>query len=292
MTPPLRPNERIVHANGVDICIETFGDPADPAILLIGGAAASMDWWEDVFCERLAAGPRFVIRYDNRDTGRSVAYAPGEPGYDGLDLVADAIGLLDTLGLARAHLVGISMGGGIAQRAALDHPDRVATLTLFSTTAIGPDRPGSPDLPPMSDELRASFADPPPDPDWSDRAAVIDYMVDGMHPFAGPRTYADAHLRELAGRIFDRTANLASSMTNHWVLDEGEPVRRPVSDVAAPTLVMHGSADPLFPYGHGVALADQIPGARLIALDQIGHELPPPAWDVAAAEILRHTTRD
>ena len=286
---PMRPNERIVQANGVDLCIEAFGDPADPAILLIGGAAASMDWWEDEFCERLAQGPRFVIRYDNRDTGRSVAYEPGEPRYTGLNLVADAIGLLDSLGLARAHLVGISMGGGIAQRAALDHPDRVATLTLISTTAIGPDRPGSPDLPPMSDEVRASFADPPSEPDWSDRAAVIDYTVDGMHPFAGPRTYDDAHLRELAGRIFDRTTNVASSMTNHWILDEGEPLRRPVADVAAPTLVMHGTDDPLFPYGHGVALADAIPGARLVALEQTGHELPPPAWDVAVRAILRHT---
>ena len=130
----MRPNERIVQANGVGLCIEAFGDPADPAILLISGATASMDWWEDEFCERLAAGPRFVVRYDNRDSGRSVAYEPGEPLYTGSDLVADAVGLLDTLGLARVHLVGISMGGGIAQHVALDHADRVASLTLISTT--------------------------------------------------------------------------------------------------------------------------------------------------------------
>ena len=117
-------------------------------------------------------------------------------------------------------------------------------------------------------------------------------MIDGMHPFAGPRTYDGAHLRELAARIFDRTANVASSMTNHWLLDDGEPVRHPLGDVAAPTLVMHGTEDPLFPFGHGVALADAIPGARLVALEQTGHELPPPAWDVAVAAILRHTSRD
>jgi pimeloyl-ACP methyl ester carboxylesterase len=290
MTPPLRPNERIVHANGVDLCIETFGDPDAPAILLVGGAAASMDWWEDEFCERLAAGPRFVIRYDLRDTGRSVSYEPGEPRYTGSDLVADVVGLLDALGLARVHLVGISMGGGIAQHVALDHADHVASLTLISTTPAGAGGPSSSGLPPMSDDLRAAFAEPPPEPDWSDRAAVIDWIVDGLGPYAGSRTYEDAHVRELAGRIFDRTANVASSMTNHWLLDEGEPVRHPLEDVAAPTLVMHGTEDPLFPYGHGVALADAVPGARLVALEQTGHELPPPAWDVAVAAILQHTT--
>jgi pimeloyl-ACP methyl ester carboxylesterase len=95
----LRPNERIVQANGVNLCVETFGDPADPGILLIAGAAASMDWWEDGFCQRLAAGPRFVIRYDNRDTGRSVSHEPGAPPHTQSDLVADAVGLLDTLGV-------------------------------------------------------------------------------------------------------------------------------------------------------------------------------------------------
>src|SRR5687768_11365616 len=111
--------QRIVRANGVELCIETFGDPAGPAILLIGGAASSMNWWEDEFCERLAAGHRFVIRYDLRDTGESVSYEPGAPQYTGADLVADAVGLLDTLEVGRAHVVGISMGGGIAQHMAL-----------------------------------------------------------------------------------------------------------------------------------------------------------------------------
>jgi pimeloyl-ACP methyl ester carboxylesterase len=123
--------ERVVRANGVDLWVETFGDPDDQAILLIMGLAASMDWWEDEFCQRLAAGGRFVVRYDHRDTGRSTSYPAGAPPYTGHDLTADAVGLLDVLGRPRAHLVGMSAGGGIAQEIAVDHPDRVASLTLI-----------------------------------------------------------------------------------------------------------------------------------------------------------------
>lgn len=127
---------RMVQTNGVGV--QTFGDAASPAILLVGGAASSMDWWEDELCERLALGPRFVIRYDLRDTGQSVSYEPGAPAYGHSDLVGDFVGLLEALRISRAHLVGISMGGGIGQRLALDHPDRVVSLTLISTSPGGP----------------------------------------------------------------------------------------------------------------------------------------------------------
>lgn len=103
-----------------------------------------MDWWEDEFCERLASGPRFVIRYDLRDTGQSVSYAPGAPGYDGMDLLADAVGVLDALGVGRAHIVGISMGGAIGQELALAYRDRGASLTLISTTSAVPREPDRP----------------------------------------------------------------------------------------------------------------------------------------------------
>ncbi|MGH2791739.1 MAG: alpha/beta fold hydrolase [Actinomycetota bacterium] len=281
--------QRVVRANGVDLCIETFGDPGDPAILLIGGAAASMDWWEDGFCERLAEGTRFVIRYDFRDTGQSVSYQPGAPPYTGNDLVRDAVGLLDTLGLSRAHVVGISMGGGIAQSMVLDHPDRIASLTLMSTSPVGSE---DPDLPPSSEELSALFSNPPPEPDWSDRAAVIDYMVEGERPFEGSHPFDEAHVREIAGRIFDRSLNIASSLTNHWILDGGEDPTGRLGEVVAPTLVIHGLEDPLLPYGHAVALAREIPGAQLLPLEQTGHEYPPRAvWDIVIPAILKHTSR-
>src|SRR5918994_37613 len=111
--------------NGAELCVDTIGNPGDPAVLLIMGGAGSMDRWEEPFCERLAAAGRYVIRYDHRDTGGSTTYPPGKPGYTGDDLVADALGVLDHLGVERAHVFGLSMGGGIAQRIAVDHPERL-----------------------------------------------------------------------------------------------------------------------------------------------------------------------
>jgi pimeloyl-ACP methyl ester carboxylesterase len=274
----------MVLAKGVELCVQTFGDPESPAILLIGGAATSMDWWEEEFCERLASGPRFVIRYDLRDTGQSVSYERGAPQYGGPDLVTDAVGLLDALRLARAHVVGMSMGGGIAQRLALDHADRVASLTLIATS------PGGADLPPMSDELRAWFEEPPPEPDWSDRQAVVDYIVEDLRQHAGTLPFDEEEMRAFAGRIVDRTVNIASSMKNHYLLEGDEPVGPRLGELTAPTLVLHGTEDPLFPYGHAEALAAEIPGARLLPLKGMGHELPPrPIWDQVVAAILDHT---
>jgi pimeloyl-ACP methyl ester carboxylesterase len=283
---------RLIRANGVELCVQTFGDVANPAILLIGGAAMSMDWWDDEFCERLTAGRRFVIRYDHRDTGQSVSYEPGAPQYTGRDLVADAVGLLDALGLEQAHIVGISMGGGIAQDLALEHPVRVASLTLISTSPAVPRGPDKPALPPMSERLASVFAEPAPEPDWSDREAVIDYMIEGERCFSGSLGFDEDHMRALAGRVVDRTVNMASSMKNHWILEEGEPVRTHLDEIAVPTLVLHGTEDPLFPFGHGEALADEIPCARLLPLDGMGHEIPPPPlWDQVVTAILDHTGR-
>jgi pimeloyl-ACP methyl ester carboxylesterase len=279
-----RSQPAMVLANGVELCVQTFGNPASPAILLIGGAASSMDWWEDEFCERLASGPRFVIRYDPRDTGQSVSYEPGAAQYGGPDLVADAVGVLDAVRIARVHVVGISMGGGIAQHLALDHPDRVASVTLISTS------PGGTDLPPMSDELRARFAEPSPEPDWSDRQAVVDYLVDDLRPYAGTLPFDEEGIQALVGRIVDRTVNIASTVKNHWLLEGGEPVRPRLGEIRAPTLVLHGTEDPLFPYGHAEALAAEIPRARLVPLEGVGHEMPPrPVWDRVVAAILDHS---
>src|SRR3954465_14262747 len=127
--------EAMVGVGDVELCVETFGAATDPAILLIAGASAPMDWWDPRFCARLAGGGRFVIRYDHRDTGRSVSYPPGRPGYTGANLVADAAGVLDAYGISAAHVVGVSMGGAIAQLLALDFADRVLSLVLISTSS-------------------------------------------------------------------------------------------------------------------------------------------------------------
>jgi pimeloyl-ACP methyl ester carboxylesterase len=225
-----------------------------------------------------------VIRYDLRDTGQSVSYEPGAPQYGGPDLVADAVGVLDALRVGRAHVVGISMGGGIAAHLALDHADRVASLTLISAS------PGGTDLPPMSGELRARFEEPAPEPDWSDRRAVVDYVVDDLRAFAGRLPFDEEAMVALVGRIVDRSVSIEASIKNHWLLEGGEPLRPRLGEIRAPTLVLHGTEDPLFPYGHAEALAAEIPKARLLPLEGVGHEVPPrPVWDQVVAAILDHS---
>ena len=279
--------KRLVQANGVDLCAETFGDRTEPAILLVMGSSASMDWWEDEFCERLAAGSRFVLRYDHRDTGGSVSYEPGAPPYTLRDLVDDAVGLLDALDLAAAHLVGMSMGGGIVQLAALDHPGRVLSITLISTSPAGPG-PDDPELPGMSEEALARF--PSEQPDYSDRAAAVDHVVGLARASAGSRPFDESAVREVAGRAFDRTANFASTMRNHDIIVGGvERWRERLAGLKTPTLVIHGTEDPVLPHPHGVALAQAIPGAELLSLEGAGHELPASVWDAVVPAILAHT---
>jgi pimeloyl-ACP methyl ester carboxylesterase len=274
-----------LHANGVDLCAETFGDRHDPAILLIMGSSASMDWWEDDFCARLAAGPRFVIRYDHRDTGQSVAYEPGKPPYTGNDLVADALGVLDALNIERAHVVGMSMGGALAQVLAIEHPERVASLTAISTSPVSGEHN---DLPRMDDDLVAAFN--VSEPDWSDRAAVLAYVTHLARVSAAPsQPFEEAAFRALASRILDRTRNAESSFKNHNVMDHGAPPAATLDDVRVPALVIHGSEDPVWHPAHGEALAAAIPGASLLVLPGTGHELPRRTWDVAIPAILRVT---
>src|SRR3954470_7171050 len=159
--------ERMVETNGVELCTEPFGDPADPAILLIMGIGASMLWWEEGFCQLLADGGRFVIRYDHRDTGRSVTYEPGNPGYSGADLVADAVGVLDAYEIPVAHLVGGSAGGALAPLVAVDEPDGVSSLILISPP---PALPVERDLPPPTDEFGRFVSTAAVD--WSDADSV------------------------------------------------------------------------------------------------------------------------
>jgi pimeloyl-ACP methyl ester carboxylesterase len=271
-----------MRVNGVDICVETIGAETDPPILLIMGSGGSLDFWEDEFCARLVAGGRFVIRYDHRDTGQSISYEPGHPEYTSNDLVADAVGVIDALRLPEAHLVGMSMGGAIAQLAALDHPHRVASLTLISTSAMGPGLPG------MADRARDALAQPRPDVE--DRPALLDYLVDLSRAIASEAHPFDAAgTRTLYERALARASNVESMLGNHDVVEGGEDWHERLGEVAVPTLVIHGADDPFMPLAHGEALADAIPGARLLVLPGTGHELPRRTWDVVVPSILAHT---
>jgi pimeloyl-ACP methyl ester carboxylesterase len=280
-----RPTGMRMDINGAELCVDTFGDPADTPVLLIMGAGGSMDRWEAPFCERLAAAGRYVIRYDHRDTGGSTTSPPGQPAYTSDDLFADAIGILDRLGVERAHLAGLSMGGGIAQWLAIHHPDRVLGLTLMATSPLGT---GGRPLPPMSERMRAVFGAQPEAPDWSDREAAIAFLLEAERPYAGPRGVDDDAMRALLGRIYDRSIDVAGG-SNHFLLEGSETERARLAEIAVPTLVIHGTADPLFALAHGEALAQEIPGAELLVIDDLGHELPPWAWDAVLAALIAHT---
>ena len=272
--------ERMIEANGVELCAESFGDPADTAILLVMGLGGSMLWWEEGFCRMLAGGGRFVIRYDHRDTGRSVSYEPGRPGYRGADLVADAAGVLDAYGIHAAHVVGVSAGGGLAQLLALDFPERVRSLTLISTSiAVSSDRA----LPPPTEEFERFVTTV--HVDWSDPGSVIEYLVDYSRLLAGEeRPFDEAAFRALARRDVARASDYRAAQNHDLLHDEGRS-REPIS---APTLVIHGTADPMFPIGHGEALAAEVPSARLLRLEGAGHGVYRADWEALVAAILEH----
>ena len=274
----------LVGVGDVDLCVDAVGDPGDPLVVLIAGAAASMDWWPAPLCRLLADGGRYVVRYDHRDTGRSTTGPPGAPGYDGGALSRDAEGLVRALDRGPAHLVGVSMGGGIAQDVALRHPDLVAGLTLVATRAVG----GVTEEAPPEPQVRERFAAPPADPDWTDRDQVVEWFLDGERAFAGPLGVDEAAGRSAAGAAFDRSLDVAAA-GNHWlVVGEGDGPALDVHRIDAPTLVVHGSHDPLFPLPHGRALAAAIPGARLLVVEGMGHQVPPrDTWPTVVPEVLR-----
>src|SRR3954447_19334363 len=276
--------ERMIEANGVELCTEPFGDPADPPILLIMGLGASMLWWEEGFCRLLADGGRFVIRYDHRDTGRSVTYELGRPGYSDADLVADAGAVLDAYEIPAAHLVGVSAGGALAQRVALEPPNRVSSLVLISTSRA---LPGERELPPPSDEFGAFMSTAAVD--WSDAESAIGYLVGYSRMLAGGRRpFAEGPMRSLVRRDIARAHDFAA-VQNHDALPEGERSSGTLTSIAAPTLIIHGTADPLFGIEHGEALALEIPGARLLPLEGAGHGVDRADWETIAGAILAHT---
>ncbi|MBG6098473.1 alpha/beta fold hydrolase [Nocardioides luteus] len=279
--------EQMLAVNGIELCTETFGSPTDPPILLIGGKSASMDYWEDDFCAALAAGGRYVIRYDHRDTGRSTTWPAGKPGYTWRDMVADVPGLLDALDLDRAHLFGISMGGALAQCAAVLYPERVATMVLNQTTSAFE----GVELPPIGEAMADFFAAAAerPMPDMDDHDALVAMLVEDQRAFI-PKRFDEQRMRAVCEKAVKRTPDMRPTFENHDAAPEGERIEGALADITAPTLVIHGTADPLMPVGHGEILAREIPGATLLTLDDVGHEPPPPyTWETAVPAILDHT---
>jgi pimeloyl-ACP methyl ester carboxylesterase len=276
--------ERMIEGNGVHLCTEVFGEPGDPPILLVMGVGASMLWWDEEFCRLVAEGGRFVVRYDHRDTGRSTTFEPGRPEYTGADLLADALAVLDAYGIRAAHVVGVSAGGAFAQLLALGSPDRVLSLVLISTS---PATAGDRRLPSSTDRLHSFFAST--QVEWSDPESVIDYLVGYERMLeGGARLFDEDAWRELVRRDVERARDIAAA-ENHSLISEGDVPAEPISSITVPTLVIHGTDDPMFPLEHGQALAEEIPGARLLVLEGAGHGVLRADWDTIASAIVEHT---
>jgi pimeloyl-ACP methyl ester carboxylesterase len=278
-------SELVIHADGVELATQSFGEQAHPPVLLRMGGMASMLWWPDEFCHRLSARERFVIRYDQRDSGRSTKYPPGQPGYGFDDAVDDVFRVLDGYRITAAHFVGFSQGGMVGQGATLKHPERVLSLTAISTSPVGVD---TSHLPPSGEAWLEHMAR---DVDWSDRAEAVAYLVEDARLVAGTAYKFDkAGTKAFIERDFDRSGGYVSA-TNHSVLFKiGKAWQGRLHDIKAPLLVIHGTADPVFAVEHGMALAKAVAGARLVRLEGGGHELHRADWDRIIAAIVRHTS--
>lgn len=272
--------ERILKANGITLWTESFGDPGGVPMLLIMGASAQGLYWPDGLVQRLVDQGRFVIRYDNRDTGQSTCFDFAENPYTLDDMTDDAAGVLDGYGLESAHVAGASMGGMIVQQLAIQHRPRLQSATIIMSTplASNPEEPGmgSADL-------------PPPDPEWlaktfaiiaspaETREQRIQLRIDTFRQMAGSiEPFNEERQRDIATREVDRAPNF-EAMNNHTpaIMASSPRDRRPLlAKLDIPTLVVHGTEDPILGYPHGVALAETIPGAELMTLEGAGHEMP------------------
>jgi pimeloyl-ACP methyl ester carboxylesterase len=272
--------EQFCTVNDVELCYETFGDAADPAMLLIMGLATQMVGWHDEFCSQLAGRGFHVIRFDNRDIGRSQKMEYPVPTLKQLllrdkraarytleHMAEDGFGLLDHLGIEPAHVAGVSMGGMIAQTMAARRPDRVLSLAsmLSNTGALWS---GQPSL-----RMYPVLLKSPP----RDRAGYIDHAA-WVFAKIGSLDFEPNDLRAMAAASYDRGLNPAGSMRQlAAIIASGD--RTPLlRTITAPTVVIHGTKDRLVPVSGGKATAKAIPGARLVLIEGMGHDLPRGAW--------------
>ena len=271
----------VVEHRGNKLATEAFGDPNDPPVLLIMGATASMLGWPDEFCAALAGHGLHVIRFDHRDTGQSTTMPPGEATYAVEDLAEDAIAILDAYGIEKAHLVGMSLGGYIAQMLAVMQPGRVASLALIASEPLGWDGPA---LPHMSQAFLDHFG-ALGSLDWSDQEAVADFLVESQRLCAGTGTsFDEGRERARVARVMLRADNLPS-MFNHGTLTTREDWTGRYRQISCPVLVIHGAEDPILPVENGKAIAEGIPGASLTVIAGTGHEIASPGISDIAEQI-------
>lgn len=284
-------SEKIVKANNIEINYDSFGDRKNPALLLIMGFACPMIIWKEEFCQELAQKGYFVIRFDNRDIGLSskmdnlpipnvmrltAALQQGEHPdvpYKLSDMAKDTIGLLDALQIDKVHVVGVSMGGMIAQTMAIEYPSRIKTLTSMSSTT------GNPKLPQATPEAMAALLTPPS----PDKAKNIDDSIKVWKVLHGPKyPFPEQFIRERSEKVFIRNFYPAGLARQYAAILGSGSRNRYLKNLHIPTLVIHGNADPLIPFDAGKDTANSIPGATLLIIDGMGHTIP----DEVAPQII------
>ncbi len=283
--PP--PASAMIASNGLQLCCDSFGPLDAPPVVLVMGLGAQMISWDDDFCRALVARGLRVIRFDNRDIGKStwlphlgvpntmalmakaaIGLKPQVP-YTLRDMATDTVGLMDALGLARAHVVGASMGGGIVQEMAIHTPDRLLSMTSIMSST------GDPTLPPPSAEAMALLFAPAP----SERQAYLGHHAKVLKVLRGPHFGEDqVSDRDKAAHNFDRGLNGGGVARQLAAIFASGNRTQALSKVKTPTLVIHGDADPLIRVAGGHATAAAIPGSTLKIIAGMGHTLPRPTW--------------
>lgn len=286
-----------VTANGIQIEYDTFGDSSFPALLLVAGNGAQIYFWDVEFCELLVKKGYFVIRFDNRDAGLSTKFEeagipdfpaaikalmegnPVESAYSLDDMADDAVGLLNALGIEKAHICGASMGGMIAQVIAYRHPKHVLSLTSIMSTT------GNPDLPQAKPETIAAVLAPTP----AEREEYVEHMMNVWRKIWSPGfPFEETRARTFIEKSYDRSYYPQGAVRQNIALLANGDRRESLSTIAVPTLVIHGADDPLIPVEGGKDAARVIPKARVLIINGMGHDLPKGVWAEIADAISRH----
>src|SRR3954454_4023634 len=287
-------NEQFAEVGPVTLCYETFGDPTDPAILLIMGLGTQMVAWREEFCRQLVEQGFFVIRYDNRDSGKStsmkgrpittremVTRRVKRPAYTLEEMADDAVGLLDHLGIQQAHVVGASMGGMIAQHVALRYPGRVLSLSSIMSTT-GHRLVGQPKM-----AVIPLFLSKPS----GGKEEYIERAVKLFRAIGSKRLFDEEYVREGAALAWDRGINAAGTGRQLAAITaDGNRTKR-LARITAPTLVIHGKDDRLVSPSGGKAMAKAIKGAKLLLVDDMGHDLPRPVCPKLIDAIVENAKR-
>ncbi len=271
----------LASANGIELCYDEFGSADDPVVLLVRGFGSQMIAWREGFCTQLASNGLRVVRFDNRDTGLSSKIDP-QTRYTLSDMAKDAIGLLDHLGVERAHIAGLSMGGMIVQVIALEHPDRVLSMVSIMSgiggeDAILPDGPAT-----------AIFAEPPA----TTREEAIEQEVRHRRIIGSTGfPFDEADARTYAEESYDRCYHPMGKLGQMHAIRTAPSRRSALGALRIPVAVVHGTTDPLVPVENGRRTAEAIGGAELVLIDGMGHDIPAGAWDTVIGTIVRTAQR-